>query len=56
MTDVGRRRGASPRPKNKRSPSPSSAAFDRWLDRVVILAVTVALLVGALALIVHFIY
>lgn len=56
MTDAGRRRGASPRPKNHRPPSPPSASFDRWLDRIVILAVSVALLVGTLALIVHLIY
>lgn len=54
MTDAGRRRGATPRPKQQPTPPPS--AFERWLDRLVILAVTVALLVSVLALAIHLFY
>jgi hypothetical protein len=41
------RRGATPRRKSYRV---DKAAFDRWLDRAVAIAVMTALLVSALAL------
>ncbi len=44
-----RRRGATP---HRRSRRPDRAALDRWLDRLVVLAVLTALLVGGSALIV----
>ncbi|HSH50011.1 MAG TPA: hypothetical protein VK991_15670 [Halomonas sp.] len=53
MTDAGRRRGASPRPRKRRPPP---TLFDRWLDRSVILSVSAALVVGVTALIVHLMY
>lgn len=57
MSDTGRRRGASPRPKQTpKRPSRLSSWFDRWLDRLVIVAVSIALLVGVLALAMHLYY
>lgn len=53
MTDAGRRRGASPRPRKRRPPP---TRFDRWLDRIVTLSVSVALVVGVAALVVHLMY
>lgn len=44
-----RRRGATPHHRPRRL---DVAAFDRWLDRLVILAVLTALVVGGAALIV----
>ncbi|MEQ6888407.1 hypothetical protein ABE957_06955 [Halomonas sp. CS7] len=43
-----RRRGATPHRRSRRI---DWAVFDRWLDRLVILAVLTALVVGGLALI-----
>ncbi len=57
MPDNGRRRGASPR-REQRSTPPSRVGlwFDRWLDRLVIVAVSIALLTGILALALHLYY
>jgi|GEM_PF-5181838 hypothetical protein len=49
------RHGASRRPRHgatRRRTGQPRGSFDRWLDRLVIVAVTVALVVGGVALVV----
>ncbi|MEQ5803116.1 hypothetical protein [Halomonas sp. H10-9-1] len=47
ITGDRRRRGATPR----RESAPDGVRFDRWLDRLVDIAVIIALLVGGTALV-----
>lgn len=47
-------RGTTRRAKHGASRRQASAPFDRWLDRLVEIAVSIAMLVGGVALVMHF--